>query len=195
MTYRCGTGYMHGCPVHDQLIDPNIANSGLSCQCMHQSGDAHELYHIDTLGNQVDACKHIGRYSENTPHTSSGQGAEQSEQPMLLPLQVRAAIASQFGQVARSVSATDAAQLLKRPLVMLLKDSTPDVRTALLPGLADILQVRCQLTVTVAAPDPPWLVNLLLYVGGMLLLRLVWLPCKSPTSMDVFVFSHQMLPV
>lgn len=56
-------------------------------------------------------------------------------------LQVRAAIASQFHQVACSVSAADAAQLLRRPLITLLKDNTSEVRSALLPGLADTLQV------------------------------------------------------
>lgn len=57
-------------------------------------------------------------------------------------LQVRAAIASQFQDVAHSVSPADAAHLLRRPLVTLLKDNTPEVRTALMPQLAGTLQVR-----------------------------------------------------
>jgi hypothetical protein len=60
---------------------------------------------------------------------------------LLLVLQVRMAIAAQLHVMAKKVSPSDAARLLRRPLSALLRDASPLVREALLAGLADTLQV------------------------------------------------------
>lgn len=56
--------------------------------------------------------------------------------------QVRTAIACQLHLAARTVAAADAARLVQRPIVALLRDSSAAVREALLPGLGETLQVR-----------------------------------------------------
>jgi hypothetical protein len=61
---------------------------------------------------------------------------------LLLVMQVRMAIAGQLHVMAKQVSPSDAARLLRRPLSALLRDTSPYVREALLAGLADTLQVR-----------------------------------------------------
>lgn len=60
---------------------------------------------------------------------------------LLLLLQVRVAVARQLHAMAQHVAPSDAARLLRRPLAALLRDSSPQVREALLAGLADTLQV------------------------------------------------------
>lgn len=60
---------------------------------------------------------------------------------LLLTVQVRVAIAAQLHVMAKRVSPSDAARLLRRPLSALLRDTSPLVREALLVGLADTLQV------------------------------------------------------
>lgn len=62
--------------------------------------------------------------------------------PSCCGLQVRTAIACQLHAVARTVAAADAARLLQRPLVALLRDSSTAVREALLPGLGETFRVR-----------------------------------------------------
>ena len=51
------------------------------------------------------------------------------------------AVASQLHVMAKQVAPSDAARLLRRPVAALLRDSSPQVREALLAGLADTLQV------------------------------------------------------
>lgn len=71
---------------------------------------------------------------------------------------MRAAIAGQFNIIAATVAPADASRLLLRPLVALLRDGCPPVREALLPGLAETLQVITQTagTLCIAEQNRRW---------------------------------------